>query len=298
MDNRRRFEKIEFYITNVCNLTCDNCNRFNNYKFSGWQNWNDYKDHYKFWSTKLKFDHITILGGEPLLNPTICDWVRGINLLWETPVQILTNGTRLNQVKGLYDVLTRTAVGGNWIGVSLHNVDEFAGFEKEVYKFLKGRITKIDKSGDESSKFAKFYYEYVDTNNARISVYCQDTFVNASLFETQPGKFGLHNNDPVQAHSVCGFAKHKNYHFIKGKFYKCGPVALLPEFDQQFAIELLEEDRALLSAYQPLTPDTYDLCSEDFFNNLDNHLPQCKFCPTQFTAKKIFPISKEFSLEK
>lgn len=290
MDNRQLVDKIEFYITNVCNLTCDDCNRYNNYKFSGWQNWNDYKDDYASWSKKIKFNQITILGGEPLLNPTICEWIEGINNLWDNRIQILTNGTRLNQVKGLYDLLVNDR---NWIGVSLHNASEFEGFEKEVYKFLKGKVSRVV---NQRNTYAPFSYTYVDSNSAKIYVYCQDTFVNTPLIRNGENQFNLHNSDPEQAHSVCGFAKYKNYHMIKGKFYKCGPSVLLSEFDQQHTINLSDQDRTLLNAYQPLSAHEYDTRGTEFFSNLDQPIPQCKFCPTEFTSKQIFPISKEFSL--
>ena len=39
-----RLNYAEFYITNVCNLNCTECNRFNNYHFSGHQRWDDYSD--------------------------------------------------------------------------------------------------------------------------------------------------------------------------------------------------------------------------------------------------------------
>ena len=38
-----RLDYCEFYITNVCNLSCNGCNRFNNYKFRGFQRWEDSK---------------------------------------------------------------------------------------------------------------------------------------------------------------------------------------------------------------------------------------------------------------
>jgi organic radical activating enzyme len=80
-DPRSLVSNIEFYITNVCNLNCVNCNRFNNHDFSGYQKWSDYKEIYAQWSRHIRLQRVTILGGEPLLNPTILDWIDGINEL-------------------------------------------------------------------------------------------------------------------------------------------------------------------------------------------------------------------------
>ena len=57
---------VEFYITNVCNLNCTNCNRFNNYAFAGHQRWADNKEFYQQWAEILDVQEISILGGEPL----------------------------------------------------------------------------------------------------------------------------------------------------------------------------------------------------------------------------------------
>ena len=97
---------IEFYITNVCNLSCTGCNRFNNYKFTGFQKWNDYKEVYKKWSEVLDVGYIGILGGEPLLTPDYINWLTGIRELWPTStISTITNGYRLNYVPGLYEYI-------------------------------------------------------------------------------------------------------------------------------------------------------------------------------------------------
>jgi molybdenum cofactor biosynthesis enzyme MoaA len=82
------FDRIEFYITNVCNLDCQDCNRFNDYNFTGWQSWADYAEDYRTWSERIDIKHLVLLGGEPLLNPTILDWISGLSKLWSSPLQI------------------------------------------------------------------------------------------------------------------------------------------------------------------------------------------------------------------
>ena len=97
--------KVEFYITNVCNLTCENCNRFNNHKFTGWQRWSDYADTYRRWSEYIELKNIVILGGEPTLNPTLPEWVVGLNEIFNSGIQILSNGLQLKHNPSLYNAL-------------------------------------------------------------------------------------------------------------------------------------------------------------------------------------------------
>jgi organic radical activating enzyme len=98
----------EFYITNVCNLNCPNCNRFNNYAFTGHYKWNDHCEDYKKWSKLLNVKNIGILGGEPFLNPEILKWVEGIAQLWpHSKIIIITNGTQLQRYPELYSELMK-----------------------------------------------------------------------------------------------------------------------------------------------------------------------------------------------
>ena len=98
-------EKVEFYINHTCNLTCANCNRFNNHNFVGWQRFSDQEAELEKWAKHIKIKKIVIMGGEPLLNPSLVDWINGLNRLFGPNIQILTNGTRLSKTKKLYSLL-------------------------------------------------------------------------------------------------------------------------------------------------------------------------------------------------
>ena len=101
-----KLEYSEFYITNVCNLACDNCNRFNNFAFTGHYRWDDHHDKIQQWSKILQINKIAIIGGEPTSNPDFLKWVHGVATLWpNSTVVIVSNGTQLDRWPELYDVL-------------------------------------------------------------------------------------------------------------------------------------------------------------------------------------------------
>jgi organic radical activating enzyme len=130
---------IEVYITNVCNYNCDNCNRFNNYYFSGHQYWKDYKDLYAEWATKVNFREIFILGGEPLLNPSLLDWCDGLRELWpESEIRILSNGTRFEFWPDLYENLKQNRID---IAVQLHNRSRHENYSE----YIKNNLFKNNK---------------------------------------------------------------------------------------------------------------------------------------------------------
>jgi hypothetical protein len=145
---------------------------------------------------------VTILGGEPLLNPTILDWIDGINDLWNVPVQILTNGTRLNRVAGLYDRVVNAVDPDrlgikNWIGVSLHNQHDRERCFDEVKKFLHGDINYYHHTDPLNVNNAMTFgatHAFVDSNNVRIPIWEYDSFYKAAVHLNQDGKFTLYNN--------------------------------------------------------------------------------------------------------
>jgi organic radical activating enzyme len=279
-----KLKKVEFYITNVCNLTCDNCNRFNNHKFKGWQAWNDYKDIYAKWSENIELNTITLLGGEPLLNPTIIDWIKGLCELWPTTqLELLTNGYRLNEVKGLYEALLKH----RWFAsVSVHNTNEAKVILNEVDNFLQQPVNKEFHNPKNLNNYC-----LTDKNFFKIHIMKEDMFAESAI-KIINNKITLHNSDPVKAHDICAMAQCKSYHFIKGKLYKCGPAALFPEIDQQFELDLSNEDRDLINSYRPLTVDNFEEFHSEFFANLDNPIPQCKFCPEEHNLQTIYPLVK------
>jgi len=296
-DPRVFIPNIEFYITNVCNLTCSNCNRFNDHNFKGWQLWEDYQSQYTEWSRHVRLQRVTILGGEPLLNPSLLDWVDGINQLWGKTVQVLTNGTRLNSVPDLYDRLIKFTDPTypwvhNWLGVSLHNENDREKCFAEIKKFLRGTVTYYSQAQDpDKTNGAK--HAFVDSNGMRIHVWEYDEFYNAAIQKTPTGQYTVYNNDPKAAHEHCGFAMFKCYHFIRGRLYKCGPVALFPEFDKQFSLDLSADDRALMNSYPALSVNEFETRGRDFIAHIDDVIPQCKFCPVIKSHEKIYAVSKK-----
>jgi hypothetical protein len=286
--------KVDFYITNVCNLACNRCNRFNNFNFAGWQRWSDYEATYESWGQLVDLTAITIMGGEPFLNPTLKDWVDGLNRIFGVEVQVLTNGTRFRQNKDLYQsLLYRSPKTGdlNHIGISLHNVKDFEDYMKQdILDFLEGPVTIYEK--DDPINWWRSDWLFRDKNGVTVAVYVSNNFGNAAVNQNQYNRFVLHNNDVEKAHDNCAFAKWKSYHFIRGKLYKCGPVALMPEFDQQHNFDISDDDRQLLNSYQALSVDNFENYHSEFFTNLDKPIAQCKFCPTQYDAEIIYPLRK------
>lgn len=119
----------------------------------------------------------------------------------------------------------------------------------------------------------------VDKNNITVVVQNANHFAKSSLIPLDNRQhFKLYNSNPVLAHDACISKLCSS--MKQGKFYKCHQVAHFHEFDQQFSILLdNEEDRKLLYSYNPATSDMSLAGLQEFIDNLDKPIPQCKFCP-------------------
>jgi organic radical activating enzyme len=331
--------RIEFYITNVCNYNCSNCNRLNNYQFSGHQYWEDYKDTYTQWSKKVNFNKIRILGGEPFLNPTLFNWVQGIRELWPNAViELLTNGTRLEFANNWYEYLKQYNVN---LSIQLHNRSHYNGMLAYIESVLDGPIQYI--YGANSSAWVDAYntvkdvswpdceswHDFnslpdfikdectdvhhididtfkkeagsvmlTDDNGINVTIQHSEHFVDAPLRYSGNNQFNVYNSDPQVAHKNC--ISKTCHHFVKGKLYKCHHVALLPEFLEQYHVNISDSDIKLLNLYQPALVTDSDEGLNKFVKNLPAVIPQCKLCPEnpQLEERIVAASTQKIKIEK
>jgi len=265
--NKPTLNYAEFYITNVCNLTCPQCNRFNNRKFKGHYEFD--LDKYQDWATALEIETCSILGGEPTLNPNLAQWITGVRKCWpNTNGRLVTNGTRLQATAGLVGALAET----NWlVSICVHNdlmrehvlneiTQTFGYCQFTDFMHYNGIINGMRITSQDGIKF-----EITNGVNFHTSVF-------------EDGKFQLHNSNAELAHKVC--TMQHCHHFIDAKLYKCGVVYLLPEYFKQAGRPVPD----LYDQYRPL--EAADI-SQSVLNDLRNNpIPQCQFCPEKLEYTK------------
>jgi len=234
-----KVELLEFYITNVCNLTCRGCNRFNDGKFKGHQRWSDHSDLYEQWPQYITPEHIVLIGGEPTLNPDLELYVSNLRRLWpNSEITIQTNGTYTNVQK--IDWWETYQVS---FGVSIH--------DPSTEKTIKSDWNQIGPTID-------------------AYVFNQPNLINKGT-HWEP-----HNSDPDTAFKACDMAT--CHTMFNGKLYKCPMMAIMPEFAQQFKVRTTEKQQQLLDSFQPLTVDSTEQEREQWQANIDSHIPQCSLC--------------------
>lgn len=276
---------VEFYITNNCNLTCSGCNRFNDRNFTGYQKWQDYASDYQQWASQLDIGYMSIMGGEPLMNPTFYQWLDGIMQLWPgRRVIIPINGTLLHKHQRLYPVLQHNS--NVMLDVSLHNKQQKAAIVQQIHDFLVGPCTH---EFDNTRYLEKL--TITDANGVRVVVRHSWWFHQGALTtDTVTGRPTLHTSDPERAHAICH--SQTCHHFDRGRLYKCGPSALFPELDRQFGLELTDRQRQLMLSVRSLAADDAPQVKQQFLSGIKDSIPQCEFCPEKYQGQQIFSIEK------
>ena len=235
---------IEIYITNECNLTCSNCNRFNNYDFQGHYHWKDNANAIEAWSKRITAPIVTIIGGEPSLHPELQQWTEGIASAWpDVPVMIQSNG--------------------------LIPVVNFPWWNTSCKKFPNiGNGIAVH-----STKLNKVLPKKWNINGGFFDAW---EFTECAVVD-QGDYFDVRNSDPESAFAYCSM-KHSHTIF-QGKLYKCPTTAVLPKFAKQYSVNLSTVQQNLLDQYQALEPNCSDQDLENFINTRHSSIPQCSLCP-------------------
>ena len=303
---KSRLKYAEVYITNVCNYSCSHCQSLNNFAFKGHQRWEDHENEYRGLSAQLDVDQIQIIGGEPMLNPDFENWLFGISNLWpKSKLQIATNGTRLDKITNeIYHVLLKHQ-GTLWI--TCHDIELYDGFldfsktflNKIVSDTVADNVSNYDwkseyerSKTDPTIKLKTVSRKLIDENGVEVILDWSQSFVSSivNLLDDQSLTM-KYNSDPVQAHDICYF---KNCHQInKGKVYKCPLVSVLPDFLDQFDVTMSDDDRVLAQSYEPLTVDKN---VSEFVNAITDPIPQCKFCPSNYTKHNFVGTEKKIKI--
>lgn len=302
----------EFYLTHTCNLSCQDCHTFNNLPISGHSVWNQVKPLYQAWSEILDIDRISLIGGEPLLNPNFEEWLIGVSNLWpQSAIKIYTNGSQFHRWPNLYQQVCQInhnrSHGKIWFVISIHDLEHRALFNtwlklNQVSADIwypagaKSLEQPLDDVGDILSSRS---FTIQDTNGTIIQLRDQEVFhKNALIPNPTSGNILLHNSDPDKAIDIC---RVKTCHHMRdGLLYKCGPVAVLPKIVKEFDVALDNDDLDLLNSYHPASP-TWSLPSLEKFvselNSVDT-IPQCKFCPDTFSYSPVNATAKKIMWQK
>lgn len=127
----------------------------------------------------------------------------------------------------------------------------------------------------------------VDINGVEVMVEWSQSFVPSVIEIVDGHRLKINfDSDPDEAHEICYF---KECHQMnKGKLYKCPLVSVFSDFSNQFTVEISDKDRELMESYKPLTSQNTPEEVSEFIDDIENTIPQCKFCPSNYNTRHNF----------
>jgi organic radical activating enzyme len=281
-----RLEDGVFYITNVCNLTCDHCESYNNRNFKGHFLWEDYEDKWKEWSRLVHLERINIHGGEPITNPDLINWAKNLKQLWPDASEhyVSSNGTLLsNKID-----LARKVIELGWsFDVVAHDPDHYQQILnniKEMLLIYDYNVSMVDPLTN------RFEFRNKENNKLLASLEKAYHFMRKSQRLVENGVIMMHRSDPDKAYKICQSDCVPAGWFMKGGIYHCYLTSLTEEITKQFKVEEYAEN--LLKQFKPCFPSDSEEELDIFFNTVGKKsIKQCTLCPDIEIKFPIYPLS-------
>ena len=258
---------VDVHVINSCNLHCHGCNHLANYGYGAPFSVKELVDWIEPWKDRLYFKRISLLGGEPLLNPDlkdICIAYRRLFSSKETKLRVITNGILITKCPWLKELIQEYHVH---VQVSLHVFTGKTKNEKLIRKVKEGLALLEKWAGDAVRPADTKWGPYVEAKQK----------LNFQVFYQGTGT----NIKPFQHDDITGSKKHctcPTLQLYRSNLYKCAPLAYIGDVLEKFGREDDLDWRPYLN-YEPLTPD----CSDDELLEFMKKQPQpewtCKMCP-------------------
>ena len=255
---------IEIMITQACNISCTGCTNYSDLVHKGYLTWEQGRAEIEPWLEREDIPDFGILGGEPLMNPRVRDWIRGLrDLMPHSQIRFTTNGLLLSQNFDIVDLLAD--IGNCVFKIAVHEQNQEL---EQVIQRVHDRF--------EWEPVVEFGVSRLKTkNNMRFHVRRPDKF-----YKTFVGTYENmmpHNNDPQQAFDNC--CQQTCPLLYNGLIYKCSTSGLLAD-------TLSKVNNPNTTAWEPylydgLAPNCTDTELNSFLNNFGKSHIMCRQCPTK-----------------
>jgi sulfatase maturation enzyme AslB (radical SAM superfamily) len=206
---------VETMITYGCNLSCLGCTNYSDYDTRGWVPWAQGREWLTSWVDRVDIPDFGIMGGEPLMNPQVNEWIRGTrDLLPTSQIRFTTNGVLLHKKPEVLNTLLD--IGNCVIKLSVHQPNEF--YTQQAVKTLFGLTTwePIEEYGIK---------RWLGPNQVRLQINFPQQFVKSyrgNFSEMLP-----HSSDPAESFAKC--VQQTCPLLYNGRIYKCSSIALLDQ---------------------------------------------------------------------
>jgi MoaA/NifB/PqqE/SkfB family radical SAM enzyme len=254
---------LEMHVAHVCNLTCEGCSHFSANGHRGVVRLAECVRWMAGWNQRIQPQSFRILGGEPTINPELCEIIAAVGEAWpQSRRYFTTNAFFVHRHPTLGEALGKAQFTG--VKISIHsNEPEYTS------KVAANIQTMLD--------WGKRYGFEVNVNDAYRSW-------SRVYFGTGKNVKPYQLGNPRKSWEAC-FTK--NYpQLLNGLIYKCPLTAYIK---LQHATHGTAPEWKPALEYEGLTPDCTDAEMEEFFRREEE--PVCGLCPHSYHHfKKPLPL--------
>lgn len=271
---------VEMMVTQTCNLSCHGCTNYSDLVHKGYLTWEEGKREIEPWLSRVDILDFGILGGEPLMNPDIRNWIVGLReLMPEAQIRFTTNGLLLEDNFDIVDLMHQA---GNFVfKIAVHRQDER----------LERVIKRVEEKFNWEPVFEYGISRFKTTNDFRFYVRRPEVFYKT--YKNSYADMMPHNNNPVEAFDVC--CQQTCPLLYQGKLYKCSTAGLLKD-------TLNKVGNPNISAWSPYIQTGVAVDDNDgltaFLNNFGKPNSICKMCPTRGDAASVIHHISNVSIKK
>jgi organic radical activating enzyme len=260
---------VEMQVTQVCNLSCLGCSNYADLKHTGYLKWADGRKEIESWLDCMDIGDFGIMGGEPLINPELKQWITGLReLLPTSTLRFSTNGELLDKH---LDVLAVAHEVGNFVfKITAHQHSER----------VEAVIKKIFEMYPWEPVFEYGIYRFKTGNNLRFQVNRPQTFLK--YYKNDYANMMPYASDPAEAFDIC--MQQRCPLMFEGRMYKCSTLGGLNQTLNRFGITD--------PAWDPYR--NYSISPTSSFKEIDAFLQNygkphsvCAMCPTAKDDKSI-----------
>jgi hypothetical protein len=260
--NKFQLPFVEMMVTQFCNLSCVGCSNYADLKHTGYVPWQIGRQEIESWLPRLDIKEFGIMGGEPLINPELKTWIRGLReLLPNSPIRFSTNGELLD--KHLDVVETAHEVGNFVFKITVHQhserVEAVIAKIFGMYKWEPVREHGINR--------------YRTDRGLRFQINRPQTFIKT--YRNDYANMRPFDSNPADSFAIC--IQQTCPLMLGGRMYKCSTLGGLEDTLKRFGVTD--------PSWQPyvgqyITPASSDSDIEAFLNNFGQANRVCRMCPT------------------
>lgn len=251
--SRVPINRIEYHVTDTCNLHCMQCSHYSNFTTKGTRLVEDVRAELEPWASKILPERVCLLGGEPTINPDLVPILYAVRELFPlSGMMLVSNGFFLERHPELPKAIVELGID---FQISKHH-------ESDEYNQRFEQVTRVLNQWSQENAGFKF--------NIRRSI--RKWVQQYELRED--GKAYPIRSRPTYAWKAC--VQKYCHQIYQGKLWKCPAIAYFRNLESKLGLEEIP-DWNRFRDYKPLDPDCTIADLQNFVT--EKAISACGLCP-------------------